>query len=53
MRPRPLETRHLELSVHIKFEENKARKFLQTALQRLGQKSEKTKKADDEAKRGA
>ena len=36
-----LETRHPELSRHIKFEENRARKGFQTAVQRLGQKSEK------------
>ena len=39
-----LETRHLDLSVHIKYEENGAWKSLQTAAQRLGQKSEKEKK---------
>ena len=31
MSPGPLETRHLELSVHIKLEENGAQKFLITA----------------------
>ena len=44
MRPRLLKTRHPEIYVHIKFEENGARKGLQTVMQILGQKSEKDKK---------
>ena len=36
-----LETRHSELSRHINFEENRARKGLQTAVQISGQKSKK------------
>ena len=40
----PLETRHQELSVHIKFEENRNRKGLQTAARRSGQISKKDKK---------
>ena len=43
-RPGPLETGHLELSMHMKFKENGARKGLQTAAQRSGQKLEKDKK---------
>ena len=38
MRLGPLETRHPELSAHIKFEEKGAWKGLQTAAQRLSQK---------------
>ena len=37
-RPGPLDTRHPELSIHVKFEENGVWKGLQTAAQRLGQK---------------
>ena len=44
MRERPLEIRHPELSVHIKFKENGTRKGLKTATRRLGQKSDKDEK---------
>ena len=52
-RPGSLETRHLVLSMHIKYEENKARKGLRTATRKLGQKSKKDKKRSNEmAKNG-
>ena len=38
-----METRHPEISVHIKFEENKAHKGLKKEARRLGQKSKKEK----------
>ena len=44
MRPGLLKTRHLEIYVHIKFEENGAWKGLQTVVQILGQKLKKKKK---------
>ena len=37
-------TRHLELSMHIKLEEKRAQKGLQTAMRRSGHKSEKDPK---------
>ena len=40
---RLLENRHLELSKHIRFEEDEAWKGLQTVLQRSDQKSKKYK----------
>ena len=49
-------TRHLELSMHIKLEEKRAQKGLQTAMRRSGHKSEKDpkkkKKTDMTDKKG-
>ena len=44
MKPRLLETRHLEISVHINIEENIARRGLQATVQRSSQKLEEDKK---------
>ena len=40
----PLETRHPEISINIKLEENESWKRNQTAAQKLGKKSEKYEK---------
>ena len=49
MRPEQLETRHSELSMHITFEENGARKSIQTTAQKSSQKLKK----DEKCSRGA